>query len=1271
MKFLCKLRRTIFIFGLSFSITLLAAQPVKNVESELLYGARGWIGKYRPDIARDLIEKLLSINPGSADGLFLSGELYLNENNIKDAQNALDILKRKYPGVEETRNLELMFNTYTVDKEKLAQMRLLFRAGRKEEAAQVAGKLFANGAPTLGSLAKEYFQVMGASSTNYKNASEKLSALYAETGNPSYRLNQIEIQLNHEKVTEVLMAEIVTLSNQEKVDQLKLKELWRRAISQTGNSQIKLSGSRAFLAKYPHDSAMVETLAVSQRLASRSGKPARDPLSVVRKAMAENDLELADTKLESLLSKRPNDADTLGTLGVVRLRQGRHLDALDFFNKANFASPSAKWQQLAKTAEFWGFLRQTENAMAEKDWGAATKSAEKAIAAQPEKLEGLLKLAEIKELSGDTESAEILYKKILEIEPDEASALQSLAILLNKKGQSREAIDLLVKAGGNSPILLKKLSSTKSKIIQSQADSFVESNQYAEAMRLLQTALITSPNDVWLRFKTAKLYQKMDQDHEALVLMDEGVKLDDQDDEMHFARALVRGSLGNFAGVIEDLEKIPSKQQSQSMKALLMQAKINELIAEAKTGTTLSDQEKLLQKAEVLAGDDTNNLSAVANAWFALEKPHNGIKIFEALERRQSQLSPEAQLQYTLFLNRAKSYDLVDQKLTTLLANLNWNQKQELLLLDLFSEVQVRKIEEKKKIGDSQAVKAMAYAPVPGESAGNASARNRARSRLMLAAEDYQQAIELLQESLTIYPDDVSLRTDLAQAFIKTQSFPQAYPHIQWLSLHVPRGNIYERLAVLRLWQVTKHTFEARREADQLLLDHPAHLEVILSVARFERSQGDYSKALALYNKARIIDANQKAVAATKPEVVELNLNHEVVGNTPKNLRNNEIQQSIQLIEEKQLAWVEVGLKRLQKTSSSGISSLNGWERTAAISYPYQDGGRVFFRMDQVDLNAGDLPSININNQLFGQISAKPQISYSPDVLSQKSNGVNLGAGYENDGLRFDFGFIGIGMPVSNFVGGLSKNFKANELDVSLGVSRRPQTSSLLAYAGAIDPVTNQAWGGVVATGLNGRVATEYNNVALSFEADYAALTGKNVENNTRLRIRFAADQLIYSDVDQNVSLGLTASAWRFAQDLSGFTWGQGGYYSPQRYMSFSVPVEWNASQGLFSWQARLVASVARKATDASLYFPTDSILQNASINKFKNPSSSSGTGFSFSGALEYELNSDTKIGALLELDRSDYYAPTNIYFYARHYFDGKGNVQGKKPNPVKSYSSY
>ena len=365
----------------------------------------------------------------------------------------------------------------------------------------------------------------------------------------------------------------------------------------------------------------------------------------------------------------------------------------------------------------------------------------------------------------------------------------------------------------------------------------------------------------------------------------------------------------------------------------------------------------------------------------------------------------------------------------------------------------------------------------------------------------------------------------------------------------------------------------------------------------------------------------------------------------------------------------------MQKNATEGISSLHGWERPLVAWMPRGYDGHYFLHVDQVRLDAGQLPLDRDDARDYGQVAAWPASEYRQGGARQRSSGTNVGFGFVGDNLEWDIGATGIGFPVSNVVGGISHSDSTERFNYRVAVSRRPLTGNRMTYAGAPEPITGEVWGGVVATGASARMSTDVGPYSTSLSASYALLTGKNVRRNTRLQVRWAADRDVWQSSHSSVNLSLALSAWRFGHDLSEFSWGHGGYYSPRQYLSLALPVEWSGRKGAWTWLVRGAVSVSRSSSADSDFFPGNPTLQGQARNAGEQPvylgSRSTGFGRSLRGAMEYDLSRQLTLGAQLDLDRSAYYAPTSLLLYARYRFDPVLVLPENRPRPVQTYSSF
>lgn len=1309
-----------------------SASTAPNAESELLRGAQMWAAKNRPDLARQLIEKLLLADRYSPIGLATLGDLALRENKTEDAQRFLDILRAQHPQNPLTKDLETLIRVYGPEREKLAEMRLMARAGRVTEAAQIARTLFPAGPPTLGNLALEYFQIVGAQPGAGPEALHQLEQLFRQTGESRYQLAWLEIKLAQGARPGSVLPDIETLATQQDVQTQALQALWRRALDQLGNSAASLRPVQAFLRRFPGDTAMVERLAALQQAQERAARKARDPARLARdaarRAFDQGDIGLAEEKLHVVLALRPRDAESIGELGLIRLRQGQHTEAQELFSEAYALSNQRKWADLQATARFWGLLRQVDRALEKGELGTADELARKALALQPDNAEALSTLAGIRVLQNTMPQAQSLYEQALRQEPDNSAALKGLAALYARTGQPEKGLTLLEQAVTTDETLAGKLAGTRADILQGQAEALMEAQRPSAALQTLEAAVVLVPNDPWVRHSLAQIYVHLGLPKEALNVMNEGIARTPGDPQMRYARALIRSALEDEVGALSDLQYIAPATRSEGMRELAQRASVQQLTAQAVSSAIPNEAQALLERAEALARNDASLLYSVANAWFKRSQPALGVAVFDRLEKRAAVLPAAVLLDHAALLNRAKDDDALEERLPHLLAMSNWSSAQETQLLALYGDHRERQIERKREAGHPQQAVQLARAPMPNARTPSANVqRRRVQAQLLAAAGEYADATTLLTGLVQEQPQDSTLHMALGDALSRQGRKKEATEQARWLQQHLSATDVTQQLALLRLWQRAGQMDAAHALSQQLLQSAPADTDVLLHAARLERAQRNYAQAVALFQQAQTLEqhtADLRAPAAVPaqdvgpdgaplilvrsthlalppdtaapasntvaldaaPDDAPLVLVHSthlsLPANAPTPASNTvlaKIESEINTIQARRQAWIEGGQQTLQKSGSAGISSLRGWERPLVAWIPTGYDGHHFLHVDQVSLDAGKLPLDATDALRYGQVAAWPRTDYRVGGDRQRATANNVGFGFVGDTLAWDIGATGIGFPVTNWVGGIAHSNSTDRFNYKFELSRRPLTGSFLSYAGAHDPITGQIWGGVVATGASARVSTDVGAYSTSLSASYALLTGTNVRNNTRLQMRWAADRDIWKSRDSAVNLSLALSGWHYGHDLSEFSWGHGGYYSPRSYVSLAMPIEWSGRKGAWTWLVRAALSVSRSASSASAFFPGNAVLQAQAQGQMAalgdqplyGAGNSTGLGRSFRGVVEHHLSPQLTLGAQLELDRSAYYTPTNLLLYMRYRFDPVLAPQENRPRPVQTYSSF
>ncbi|PTU30987.1 cellulose synthase subunit BcsC-related outer membrane protein [Stenotrophobium rhamnosiphilum] len=465
------------------------------------------------------------------------------------------------------------------------------------------------------------------------------------------------------------------------------------------------------------------------------------------------------------------------------------------------------------------------------------------------------------------------------------------------------------------------------------------------------------------------------------------------------------------------------------------------------------------------------------------------------------------------------------------------------------------------------------------------------------------------------------------------------------------------RLAVAKERMYLGDLKGSREIVTALLEQQPANPDVLVQAGRIERADRHYESAMAYFRKA------QAAGAKTETQ-----------GLAPADAEIASLQQR------RSGGFVTSGPTFRNKSGDPGISSFADVELPIEWRYPINYEGQMFVHLDPAHISAGTLPTNFDEAGLFGKVQALNAGADLPASVRQSQSGADVGVGYQNDNWRFDIGTTPLGFLVQDIVGGVKYDGKLGDVGYSVDVSRRPVTSSFLSYAGARDPITGQVWGGVRSNGAELNFSRYEQDWDASASIGFHRLTGRNVSGNNYFSARVSGGLNLINRDDVQVSIGLSATQWNYSKDLSHYTFGQGGYYSPQSYTSLGVPLEWTGRVGRWSYQLKGSASYSLSRSDDSPFYPNDPALQTLAVGStlpsgYSSPvydgGSSSGIGYALKGAMEYQINSDYFIGTIANMDRSAYYAPNFFNVYVRRVFTPWTQAVPYPPRPPKPYSQY
>ena len=157
----------------------------------------------------------------------------------------------------------------------------------------------------------------------------------------------------------------------------------------------------------------------------------------------------------------------------------------------------------------------------------------------------------------------------------------------------------------------------------------------------------------------------------------------------------------------------------------------------------------------------------------------------------------------------------------------------------------------------------------------------------------------------------------------------------------------------------------------------------------------------------------------------------------------------------------------------------------------------------------------------------------------------------------------------------------------AVGIYREPVRESILSYAGMRDPYSGTSWGRVSRDALSGRALVLMSPWSFGASARFARLTGTGVQDNDQKVAELSAGYNVELPDFAYASTSVSVSGDMYERNLSNFTLGHGGYFSPQRYRRLGAAFDFMTAENR-RWIARgrFSAGLISKQVDEAPLFP-------------------------------------------------------------------------------------
>jgi tetratricopeptide (TPR) repeat protein len=1180
------------------------------VESLLDQGKNSY-ANYRFDIANGAFRRVLAVEPTNIEANYYLGLMSVDSGASDKVNPLIDSL----PIANAYRQrLVTYFDIHNQRSGEYQRAKLLARAGRYPLALDQYQTLFQTGIPTP-DIALDYLIIQAKIDATKAQALIGLHQLNREFNKvPRYQLALADHIANNEDNYSLKRTIYSTHLNDSEFGKHAAKS-WLSLISDLPESDALISDIAIIEAQFARDREVSTEAALLKSNLSAVVTQQQDPLYLGKRTAQQlydrGSYQEAKAKIESLIQSRTIDDELMGLLGYVEAKLGNSQQSMIAFGKAATQAQDRKtrrdWQTLADESAYWTVIAMADSALTAEHYTDAQQGYSEAVTLLPQHSQGYIGLANTFYAQGKYASALESYRLALRYASSNRIALGGQFTSLLKLRGIDAALEHYATLLPEQQKLIEGL--VHSAKVEQELDRFeraLEQGNNEDARAVVERLLALQIDNPWVRRDIAQTLVSAGEEARASTMMKQWYN-QSTDPDMAHAYSLYLSGLNRLTDAINVLNAVDVAHFSSSMNQTLLRLTLERRLDLIGTEYGINPDIANSKIQNLLSEYRTSPLLGhrILSQWYGLGENYRARIALQADVPLASD-STRIQLSYMgllLDFDLWAEFDAISHEWGYPKAS-HLSPDQQAQWDQLYIDYQLAKAQRWQQQGNPQ--KAIAL---------------------------YQRVIKL--SSVELFAVNVAL----LQAMIEYQGTTREALHLG--------DTLYERRqsidAVDAMLLSTSLEKLGRRSESKLLLAELSQRKDtdqqrtadLLNIAVASRY---WDLAPRLASKALIPEASVAPDNDTLYQAYVDAQQSELGQNIRRSIDNYQINSNVD---------IAMGYQASQNKSKNAINTV-----PIEINFPIEDvDGKFMARVDLIKVDSGNLSYVDYDN------------NQTEIPLQHKSSGYIAGLGFNGPTWSGDIGILQLGAsPV--LLGGVTLPFELGEVDLDLTLSRRPITSTVASYAGVTAPESSthrhQSWGGVTKTGFTLGASYDQGGAWGSWlSAQAHQLEGENVEDNHRLALLGGVYYKVINSDSERLSISTNSLMMSYDNNQDEYSYGLGGYYSPQQYVSLSLPVYYANRLGsnMLFWSG---AGISYSMVSDDGVVNTDDV-----------SSTSQGVGYSADIGLESRLFKHWDLGVQLSAQHSEDYDPVELQLYGRYYIDPVWSGGDLIPNSVTRYADF